>query len=122
MEQSTLQKKKLIKNKTRRGKRKNKVGNVKNNTENKFSLIGANANGLKAKVESLENLINIFDKPSCITIQETKLRTTGSVKLSGYQVFQLNRIGFGGGLLTAVVDDLHPVLIDADDENEILVT
>ena len=122
MEQSTLQKKKPIKNKTRRGKRKNKVGNVKNNTENKFSLIGANANGLKAKVESLENLINIFDKPSCITIQETKLRTTGSVKLSGYQVFQLNRIGFGGGLLTAVVDDLHPVLIDADDENEILVT
>ena len=87
----------------------------------KFSLLGSNANGLKAKFDSLLNIINIFDRPSCITIQETKLRTNGLNNIPGYQVFQLNRTGFGGGLLTAAHDDLTPVLITADDEVELLV-
>ena len=87
----------------------------------KFSILGSNANGLKAKFESLLNIINIFDRPSCITIQETKLRNSGSYKIPGYQVFQLNRHGFGGGLLTAVHDDLAPVLVTVDEEVELLV-
>ena len=83
--------------------------------------MGSNANGLKAKFDSLLNVINIFDKPSCITIQETKLRTSGLNNIPGYQVFQLNRTGFGGGLLTAAHDDLAPVLVTANDEVELLV-
>ena len=104
---------------------KNRRKKGKNRSENplptNFSILGSNANGLKAKFDSLLNIINIFDKPSCITIQETKLRTQGLHGISGYQVFQLNRTGFGGGLLTAVHDDLAPVLVTADDEVELLV-
>ena len=83
--------------------------------------MGSNANGLKSKFDSLLNVINIFDKPSCITIQETKLRTNGLNNIPGYQVFQLNRTGLGGGLLTAAHDDLDPVLIKADIEVELLI-
>ena len=123
LEHFTYEQKKLNKNKnkTRRGKVRKNKNMERENKINKFSLIGANANGLKAKVDSLKNIINIFDKPSCITIQETKLRTSGSIHLPGYQIFQLNRTGFGGGILTAIIDDISPVLIDADDENEILI-
>ena len=122
LEQSTSKQKKVIQKKTRRGiSRKNKNRKNENKTKNKFSLLGANANGLKAKVDSLKNLIHIFDKPSCITIQETKLRTSRSVQLPGYQIFQIIRSGLGGGILTAVIDDLSPVLIDSDEENEILI-
>ena len=64
----------------------------------------------------------MFDKPSCITIQETKLRQANLVKLNGYTIFEQTREGLGGGLLTAVSEDLEPVLIsDGGEENEILV-
>ena len=64
----------------------------------------------------------MFNTPSCITIQETKLRQLNQVKLSGYEMFERIRTGQGGGLLTAVSFDLDPVLIsDGGDENEILV-
>ena len=44
------------------------------------------------------------------------------MKLKGYQTFELNRNGMGGGLLTAVDENLSPVLVSAgDEENEILV-
>ena len=88
----------------------------------KFSIFGNNSNGLKAKLKSLNSAINFFNKPSCITIQESKLRQANSVKLQGYTIFEKNRMGLGGGLLTAVDQDLEPVLIsDGGDENEILV-
>ena len=106
--------------KTRRGKGKRNKKN-KDTEPIKFSLLGSNANGLKAKVDSLKNVINIFDKPSCITVQLSKLRTSGIVHLAGYQIFQLNRTGFGGGLFTAVDENLLPVLVSSDDENEILI-
>ena len=87
-----------------------------------FSLWGNNVNGLKAKMSSLKANIEHFQRPSCITIQETKLRQSNSIKLNGYRIFEKNRSGFGGGILTAVVGELEPVLIsDCDGENEILV-
>ena len=109
---------KKLKKKNRRGKGKKKR---EKSSPIKFSLLGSNSNGLKAKIDSLKNAINIFDKPSCITVQETKLRTSGIVSLPGYQIFQLNRSGFGGGLLTAVDEELSPVLITTDDEIELLI-
>ena len=112
--------KKLNHKKTRRGKSKKKY-ETKNKSPIKFSLFGSNSNGLKAKLDSLKNVINIFDQPSCITLQKTKLRKSGSIQLAGYQIFQLNRSGFGGGLLTAVDEELDPVLVIADDDVELLV-
>ena len=85
----------------------------------KFSLFGTNANGLSGKLDSLNSAIKFFNRPSCITVQETKLRSK-NLKVPGYQVFLKNRKGFGGGLLTAVEENLAPVLISSP-ESEILV-
>ena len=120
MAKPTKEYKKLKIKKTRRGK-SNKKHENKKNSPIKFSLFGSNSNGLKAKIDSLKNIIKIFDQPSCITIKETKMRKSGSIQLPGYQTFQLNRSGFGGGLLTAVHEDLDPVLVNADDEVELLI-
>ena len=45
------------------------------------------------------------------------------MKLPGYQVFQKVRNGLGGGLLTAVEENLEPVLISTGkkEDSEILV-
>ena len=88
----------------------------------KFSILGSNCNGIKNKQESLKNSINVF-KPSIVTLQETKARKTGSVKLKGYQVFEKIRSGgSGGGLLTAIDENLTPVLVSTgkEDNSELL--
>ena len=121
VEQKLKQKKlKLEKQRTKRGKGRLKKGK---NKLLSFSLLGSNSNGLKAKIDSLQNNINTFSRPSCIVLQETKLFKSGSMSLPGYQIFQLNRMGrLGGGLLTAIDDSLQPVLVSAgDDDAEILV-
>ena len=105
-----------IRKKIRRG-----WGDRKNRKTTIFSILAANANGLKGKIDSLKNCVKHFD-PSCILIQESKLRKNGSVKLKGFQTFELNRQGFGGGLFTAVDENLSPVLIcDGNEKAEILV-
>ena len=87
-----------------------------------FSIMGSNSAGLKSKIDSLLQNIKVFGYPSCITVQETKLRKSGTVKLDNYQVFEKIRTGMGGGLLTAVNQNLNPVLIEAvSEESEILV-
>ena len=69
----------------------------------------------------MEANIEVFKKPSCITLQETKLSKNTQFKLAHYQVFQKNRNGAGGGLLTAVDPSLNPVQITSSDpEAEIL--
>ena len=63
-----------------------------------------------------------FGGPSCVLIQETKLRFPGTFKLDGYQIFEKTRSGLGGGLLTAIDESLSPVLISSGPEDiEILV-
>ena len=86
-----------------------------------FSIIGANANGLNAKKETFFNIINQLS-PSVITVQETKMRTIGQIRIPGYQNFEKIRSNkAGGGLLTSVLEDLNPVLIStAKDDLEIL--
>ena len=61
--------------------------------------------------------------PSIITIQETKHKKIGTTKLPGYQTFEKVRTNKGGGgLLTAVKEDLNPVLVSqGDEEIEIIV-
>ena len=84
--------------------------------------MGNNANGIKAKQKSLLNTLNFVNLPSCVLIQESKLRFPGTFKLKGYQIFEQVRSSLGGGLLTAVDPDLSPVLISTGkDSVEILV-
>ena len=97
------------KKKTRRGLNKREI--KRRNTVFGFSIMGNNANGLGGKTDSLKNTLKIF-KPSCVTIQETKLRTK-KFEIPGYQVFLKNRQGLGGGLLTAVEENLAPVLVSS---------
>lgn len=103
---------KSSKRKTRRGISKRKNNNFG------FSIMGTNSNGLSGKVDSLYNTVKHF-KPSCISIQETKLRSK-KFEIPGYQVFLKNRTGLGGGLLTAIEENLAPVLVSSPD-TEILV-
>ena len=71
--------------------------------------------------DSLLENIKLFNFPSVITVQESKLRKSGTFKIENYQIFEKIRAGFGGGLLTAVDLNLEPVLIEsANEESEIL--
>ena len=94
-----LNHKKTKHEKTKRGY--NKRQSKSSNNSYKFSLMGCNANGLKAKLDSLENAIHFFNRPSCITIQETKLRCK-SFNIPGYQTFLKIRNRMGGGILTSI--------------------
>ena len=97
---------------TRRGrKRKGSCGKSEN-----LSLLGSNANGIKSKMESLLSNISTF-KPTILTIQETKLSRRSLVKLKGYQIFETPRAGkIGGGLLTAIDENLDSVEIMAHED------
>ena len=91
MDDECKPRKKLIKGqwrgKTRRGYgKKNKDKKEKGIHKSEFTLLGSNANGIKAKRDSLQENINYF-QPSVITLQETKLRIPGTFKIKGYQVF-----------------------------------
>ena len=98
----------------------NKVNNK--NAKSTFTLVGQNAAGVSAKLESLYSVINKVH-PSAILIQESKVNKVGKIKLKGYQVFEKIRDNNnqGGGLLTAVVEDIKPVLIDVEDSVDIIV-
>ena len=114
--------KKILKANKRGGVRSMNNRNKKKFKSTKFSILGTNAAGLKAKKDSLIENIRLFGSPSIITIQETKFRKMGSMKIENYQIFEKIRNGFGGGLLTAVDSNLEPVLIEvSNDESEILV-
>ena len=66
-------------------------------------------------------LLKFFDKPSCVTLQETKLGEKVKFALEGYQVYQKNRNSYGGGLITAIDPLLDQVLVSDNEEAEILV-
>ena len=108
---------------TRRGYGKKNENKRKKGEKNiKLKILGTNANGLLKKQESLKSLINEY-KPSIITIQESKTRKQGLIKLKGYQIFEkIRKNCMGGGLLTAIEEDLEPVLISTgeDEENELI--
>ena len=82
-------------------------------------MFGTNSNGLKGKIDSLNNALKQFGRPSFVTVQETKLRSN-NFKIPGYQVYQKNRIGLGGGILTAIDENIGSVLVSST-ESEILV-
>ena len=83
-------------------------------------LIGANAAGLRNKLDSFHRLISLFS-PGVFFIQESKAKRKGLIKAENYIVFeQLRKATGGGGLLTAVHQNLSPISI-SDDKDDILV-
>ena len=63
-----------------------------------------------------------FNNPSIITLQETKVNSHGTLRIPGYQIFEKLRKGNGGGLLTAINNNLNPVLIQSENDSlEILI-
>ena len=76
---------------------------------------------LYSKQHSLKHLVEII-APSAILVQESKLKKIGQINFNGYKTFErLRKNKDGGGLLTAVVEDLSPVLVSVGSEtNEIL--
>ena len=105
--------------KTRRGYK------GKHTVENKFKIIGVNANGLSSKLQSLDHIIKALN-PGVLCIQETKVRKCGKIKIDNlkkYVIFELTRKhSNGGGLATLVKPELDPVFIaEGDDQVEILV-
>ena len=86
-----------------------------------FSVLGSNARGIKAKVDSLLNTLKAHNFPTCVLIQETLLRPSETFQIQGYQCFVKNRQTRGGGLLTAVRNELLPVVVsDVEGDVEIL--
>ena len=93
--------------KTRRGLKKRSY----NKDQSKLSIFGNNCDGIKNKVESLKVNVTSFS-PSIVTLQETKLKSKNSFKIPGYQFFERLRCQKdGGGLLTAIDENLDPVLV-----------
>ena len=119
---STLETKTEYKKSNRGGIRSKKNRLKEHNKQINLSILGTNSAGLKAKYDSLLQVMKIFDFPSCITLQETKFTQKG-VKLSGYGVFEkVRKTQNGGGLLTAVNLNLDPVEIESvNEEVEILI-
>ena len=89
--------------------------------QKEFTVIGTNANGILSKKDSLFQIINHL-KPSVICLQETKLKRKGILKIQDYEIFEnIRSNNNGGSLMTAVFNNLEPVLISEDNEAEILV-
>ena len=80
-------------------------------------------NGLNSKWESFINVLQHFNGPSCIMLQETKISTCLKSKLNGYKIFPPDLRRSESIVLTAVDKNLSPVLIphENDDVNIIVV-
>ena len=84
-------------------------------------FLGANAAGILNKTESFYRNLNLFN-PAVFFLQETKTRYKNKLKHSNYTFFEyIRKNGGGGGLITVVHNNLHPVQVSNDDDTEVLV-
>lgn len=84
-------------------------------------ILGNNAAGLANKKDSLNHIVKKL-KPGVIMIQDSKLAKKNSIKLDGFDTFELIRKNKnGGGLYTAIHSDFSPVLVSEQSDMEILV-
>ena len=53
-----------------------------------------------------------------IMLQETKLYKKGKIRLGGFVIFEKRRkFKGGGGLMTAIRENLKPILVEDDDDD-----
>ena len=105
------------KNKIKRGKRKSN----KSKSSEFLYIIANNCSSIVNKKESLVNLIDKFH-PGVLFLQETKCKRKNTIKLTNYTIFEhLRKESNGGGLLTAVHNNLNPVYINDGDDVEVLI-
>ena len=84
--------------------------------------MGVDSAGISSKLTSFEQVVRKL-QPSIFSIQETKLKRQGKLKLEKFVIYELNRKNKnGGGLAIGVLEDLSPVWISEGDDNaEVLV-
>ena len=105
------------KNKIKRGKRKSK----KHNSTKSMYIISNNCASITNKKDSLDNLVNKF-MPGVVILQETKCRRKNTINLQNYSFFvHLRKGNTGGGLLTAVHNNLNPICVSDGGEIEVIV-
>ena len=81
--------------------------------------MGNNSAGLKNRQDSLKSLISQL-RAGVLMLQETKLYRTGTIKLQNMCIFEkLRGLNEGGGLLTAVHENLKPVQIPVKSDGKI---
>ena len=84
-------------------------------------ILGYNSAGILNKQESFYRNINLFN-PIAFFLQETKTRFKNKLRHPNYTFFEyIRKHGGGGGLITAVHNNLHPVQVSNDDATEVLV-
>ena len=68
----------------------------------------------------MKHALKHYKKPSCVTIQESKLKS-GNIKIPGYQLlFKNSENCGGGGLITAIDENLQSIQVSSS-ELDILV-
>ena len=85
-------------------------------------FLGSNAAGILNKKESLLRNIQHF-MPGAFFIQESKTKRKNKIKIPNYVIFeQIRKESAGGGLITAVHENLEPVSVcDGMSDEEVLV-
>ena len=108
--------------------KKNRLSKIKKSIKSlrekslNFAILGSNSASIKAKLDSLQHVLEILNFPTCITIQETKLGCKNKIEIDGYQIFEKPRNIHGGGLLTAIKHDLDSFEIEVSNKDiEVLV-
>ena len=86
-----------------------------------LTIIGNNCAGLKAKLFSFRNLVNV-QKPAVVMVQETKLYRKGTIQLENFCIFEkLRDNNEGGGLMTIIHENLQPALIQTQNSSKMSV-
>ena len=84
-------------------------------------ILGTNAAGIMNKKDSFERNIDLF-KPAAFFLQETKTKSKNKLKVKDYTVFEYVRKNRGGGgLMTVVHNNLNPVSIGNETDDEVIV-
>ena len=103
-----------------RNKKKIKRGGKKGKNQS-LIILSANAQGLKAKIESLKNEIENLNV-AIFTIQESHFVKKGKLQLNNFVTFEAIRKKHNGGTIVGIHKSLDPMLIkDYDIEFELIV-
>ena len=81
--------------------------------------MGNNSAGIKAKLDSFQNVINQL-KPGVAMLQESKLYEKGTLKFNDYCVFEkVRNQNEGGGLVTLVHNNFEPIMVPRENEPKV---